>query len=57
MCIQNEFLFLKQYTTFITILVPVILTYFMQGGGKCLFFAITSLLIQLWIAQFKNGKT
>jgi hypothetical protein len=20
---------------------PVILTYFMQGGGKCLFFAIT----------------
>jgi hypothetical protein len=28
---------------------PVILTYFMQGGGKCLFFAITSLLIQLWI--------
>ena len=36
---------------------PVILTYFMQGGGKCHFFAITSLLIQLWIAQFKNGKT
>jgi hypothetical protein len=29
----------------------------MQGGGKCLFFAITSLLIQLWIAQFQNGKT
>jgi hypothetical protein len=23
---------------------PVILTYFMQGGEKCLFFAITSLL-------------
>lgn len=36
---------------------PVILTYFMQGGEKCLFFAITSLLIQLWIAQFQNGKT
>ena len=35
---------------------PFILTYFMQGGGKCLFFAITSLLIQLWIAQFHNGK-
>jgi hypothetical protein len=24
---------------------PVILTYFIQGGGKCLFFAITLLLI------------
>ena len=35
---------------------PVILTYFIQGGGKCLFFAITSLLIQLRIAQFQNGK-
>jgi hypothetical protein len=33
---------------------PVILTYFMQGGGKCLFFAITSLLIQLWIAQIQG---
>jgi hypothetical protein len=30
---------------------------FYAGWGKCLFFAITSLLIQLWIAQFKNGKT
>jgi hypothetical protein len=36
---------------------PVILNYFMQGGEKCLFFAITSLSIQLWIAQFQNGKT
>ena len=35
---------------------PVILTYFMQGGEKCLLFAITSLLIQLWIAQFQNEK-
>ena len=35
---------------------PVILTYFMQGGEKCIFFAITSLLIQLWIAQFQNEK-
>jgi hypothetical protein len=37
---------------------PVILTYFMQGGGKYLFFAITSLLIQPdpRTVQFRPGR-